>query len=614
MSLSLFAAYLNATRYSLSMAAWYFFMNTVLLSAVIAFNFRFFSIDQTAFPDLISWWYLPAAVIGWSLVLSLIPFLLQMLVVLLLPWEWLQRLIATISWGLLLIATLVSGQIYSLYRFHLDPFFIDLFFNNFETFDFSVTTLILQGIFVVLIFLFLWFLPRCWKKWIRGRFIKLRTFMYVLMVGCLISGQIIHAFAFDLGKQGILSVTPVLPWYQPLKMGDDLRRWGLIDQHAKAIEVPNAGAISANNFIYPKTKLQCEAIESPNILLITLESWRFDAFNANATPFLFDFSKRTLNFNNHYSNGNVTIKGLFSLLYGLNPSYWDAVESSAKKPELLSVLQNKDYLIQVLANQNLQRDGTQRVIYNGFDIEKPTGYGGTVAGDKTLTEDFVSFLNQSEAAPWFTHLIYNATHHPYRTGAIKGPLQPAKKIEMALLNINSDATPFFNQYQNAAWVIDQHIKNIVETLESQQTLENTIVIITSDHGEEFNDNGENYWGHGSNFTKYQLSVPLLMYWKGKHADYSHQTTHTDIVPTLLEDVFQCQNEIRDYSDGKNLFDNSERSFIASSYINSAFIQGESVSAMLPGFIQRYSTQGTNISVDTALDMQAYIEAQGRFRK
>jgi membrane-anchored protein YejM (alkaline phosphatase superfamily) len=36
------------------------------------------------------------------------------------------------------------------------------------------------------------------------------------------------------------------------------------------------------------------------------------------------------------------------------------------------------------------------------------------------------------------------------------------------------------------------------------------VIVTSDHGEEFNDTGKNYWGHNGNFSPYQVAVPLLV--------------------------------------------------------------------------------------------------------
>jgi hypothetical protein len=84
-------------------------------------------------------------------------------------------------------------------------------------------------------------------------------------------------------------------------------------------------------------------------------------------------------------------------------------------------------------------------------------------------------------------------------------------------------------------------------------LDNTVVVITGDHGQEFNDNKLNYWGHNSNFSPWQTRVPLIIHWPGKAAQHiAHQTSHFDISPTLMNEVLGCKNDLHDYSSGKHL--------------------------------------------------------------
>ena len=69
-------------------------------------------------------------------------------------------------------------------------------------------------------------------------------------------------------------------------------------------------------------------------------------------------------------------------------------------------------------------------------------------------------------------------------------------------------------------------------------MENTIVIVTSDHGEEFNDNHAGWWGHSGNFTRYQTQVPLVFYFPGRAPRrVTQMTAHVDVPTTLLEEVF-----------------------------------------------------------------------------
>lgn len=145
-----------------------------------------------------------------------------------------------------------------------------------------------------------------------------------------------------------------------------------------------------------------------------------------------------------------------------------------------------------------------------------------------------------------------------------------------------DPVPYHNRYLNAVTFIDHEISKILEVIEKKGYLKNSIIIITSDHGQEFNDNRQNYWGHTSNFTPIQLHVPLIIHWPEEVARrFDYLTSSYDIVPTLLQLVFTCKNPISDYSIGYNLLIEGNRTsfLLVGSYINMGIFESDRATAL-----------------------------------
>ena len=100
----------------------------------------------------------------------------------------------------------------------------------------------------------------------------------------------------------------------------------------------------------------------------------------------------------------------------------------------------------------------------------------------------------------------------------------------------------------------------------KQLLQNTIVIITSDHGQEFNDNKKGYWQHGGNFSKHQIKVPMLVFDPSIHPKtHQHLTLHYDLVPTIMQDVLGVTNKFSDYTIGQNIYTNHPRDWFVCGY-------------------------------------------------
>ena len=96
------------------------------------------------------------------------------------------------------------------------------------------------------------------------------------------------------------------------------------------------------------------------------------------------------------------------------------------------------------------------------------------------------------------------------------------------LNNSFDPAPYLALYKNAVRYTDDLIQEVLDYLNSKNLLGNTIVVISSDHGDEFNDNKLNFWGHGGNFTDAQIKVPLVIHWPGKKsANVEYVTSHLD---------------------------------------------------------------------------------------
>ncbi|MEM8607764.1 MAG: sulfatase [Myxococcota bacterium] len=82
---------------------------------------------------------------------------------------------------------------------------------------------------------------------------------------------------------------------------------------------------------------------------------------------------------------------------------------------------------------------------------------------------------------------------------------------------------------------DEHFGKFLKKLDELGLTENTIFVITSDHGEEFQEHGS--WGHGHSVYQELLGVPLLFRWPGAipaGARVGPVVSTMDIAPTVLE--------------------------------------------------------------------------------
>jgi len=203
--------------------------------------------------------------------------------------------------------------------------------------------------------------------------------------------------------------------------------------------------------------------------------------------------------------------------------------------------------------------------------------------DRIMTTDWLQWLDQrSPEKPFFGFLYYDAvndqTFPPEYTGRVAVD--------------STDPMPEeFADYRTALLFDDELIGRVLDDLDSRGLADNTVVVITSDHGEEFNDNGDGVQGHGSGYSPHQLGVPMLVAWPGREpGNVDRRTSHYDIAPTLLTRMLGCDNPPTDYASGQDLFSGPQWDWlIVGSYYNYAVLEPEQITITFPN--GRYEVRG-----------------------
>jgi membrane-anchored protein YejM (alkaline phosphatase superfamily) len=94
------------------------------------------------------------------------------------------------------------------------------------------------------------------------------------------------------------------------------------------------------------------------------------------------------------------------------------------------------------------------------------------------------------------------------------------------------------------------VGDVLRRLEAGGRLDDTVILVTGDHGEECYEHG--HWGHNAAFTPEQIRVPLVLHVPGlAPAAHDALTGHQDLAATFLE-MLGVENPPADYSQGRSL--------------------------------------------------------------
>jgi choline-sulfatase len=108
-------------------------------------------------------------------------------------------------------------------------------------------------------------------------------------------------------------------------------------------------------------------------------------------------------------------------------------------------------------------------------------------------------------------------------------------------------------YDGEVWFTDKHLGRVIDFVESQPWGRRTAIVVTSDHGEAFDDHNMNW--HGGELWECLVHVPLLVYVPGLSPHHVPvKRSQVDLVPTLLDVMSLPQPEAAELSGHSLLID------------------------------------------------------------
>jgi membrane-anchored protein YejM (alkaline phosphatase superfamily) len=562
-------------------------LNILLIYAVLLLNMK--GVDFTA----LTWFYFSTVVLGYYVFPLLI--IITIISLLFLFFRKLAIYAVGAITTIYLYILLIDSLAYNVTKIHIDSFWIEWIINDPQAFGLSPGTI--HAALLVLVVLVaaqvgIFVIARRVRvpKW----FVVSLAVQMILALGV---SQTIHAVAYEKNIVSITSMTPHLPVYYPITSHRNVVKYGEVfpipaNSHMTSREGGQSG------FEYPLSELQfSEPADSArvNILILYFESWRFDMLNDGVTPNAFALSLKSTVCGKHLCSGNSTVAGVFGFFYGLSPTYWTAVKNNNAaigNPVLFDILKSRGYTFGIFAKSNFKRHKLADAVFRGIEIQESFNGTNKVEQDKDMTRQLMAFLSQrdDDALPFLALAFYKSNHAPYVYPDEHSVFLPAEDQNLIFANDETDPTLYLNDYRNATHYVDELVGEVLEHVDTLGLRSNTIIILTTDHAEEFNDNRTNYWGHGTNFTQWQTRVPMVIYAPGKKPRQIRQaTSHVDIAPTLLEEFLGCTSDVRDYSTGVNLFADSlaSRPFVIGSYTNHAFVIDDNVYEIYPFYTKSY---------------------------
>jgi glucan phosphoethanolaminetransferase (alkaline phosphatase superfamily) len=298
---------------------------------------------------------------------------------------------------------------------------------------------------------------------------------------------------------------------------------------------------------------------SKNVILITIDALRKDflpsyGFEKNITPFLDSYLKR----NKHVivkqplAVCNYTVGGTASILDGRLSD-----QIGIKNLSLQNYLSHWGYQNNFILSGNHAGFGYMDLLFgNTLNFYQE----GTIANHFMTNDDLLipfslnEYFEESKRETtsnffWF-HLMSVHISSKKQPNFIK--YQPSDISMLFSQNKEGLKERYINNYMNGILQMDDILKQTLNILEEKNILKNSIIVITSDHGESLGENG--IYSHANKLNYNELNIPLIIIDNDlpDSLDISF-ASQIDIAPTIID---QLKLPIPDDWKGKSILNPS----------------------------------------------------------
>lgn len=360
--------------------------------------------------------------------------------------------------------------------------------------------------------------------------------------------------------QEIFQATPSAEWNdQSISLAAFARQVVRLDFEASG-EGSGRVVFSAPAIMVPPPEVAARPAEVKNVIVLlidTLPASKIRPYNPQSrvrTPVLDRIAERGVLFESAQSPENWTKPSVASVLTGLSPMTHGAKTDSARLPA------SAELVSEVFKGAGFT---TGSFIANGYVSDRFgfdqgwDDYNNYIReGGSTEAEDVFqqagNFIEAKKDERFFVYIQTIDPHVPYDPPAeylrmydareYSGIVQPrqtptlleqAKKKEITFNA--SDNRRLEALYDGEVTQHDHWLGKFMERLESLGVAEDTLLVITSDHGEEFMEHGS--YGHGHSIFQELLAVPLIFHLPGRLPEgrrVPHAVSTMDIPQTILD--------------------------------------------------------------------------------
>ena len=298
--------------------------------------------------------------------------------------------------------------------------------------------------------------------------------------------------------------------------------------------------------------------EKPNVVFALVDTLRADhlpsyGYKINTAPNIQNLAESAVLFERVIAPSSWTKTSMASIMTSQNPSRHGVRRGKDVLPEQLitmtEVFANNGYhTIGINTNPWLKSKFGFDVGFNSYESLLFLQDGGWTNALEVNAAAMAALAQRPEEKPFFLYLHYMDVHDPYRP---KSPFYsassltipghgviPDAELERLYCDKGFDAPGVRNRvielYNGGIRTVDAGIGQLLKEMKKVGGLENTITVITSDHGESFREHGTTK--HGQNLYPEVYEVPLIFSWPGSLPSgvrIRPQVCSIDIAPTLF---------------------------------------------------------------------------------
>jgi arylsulfatase A-like enzyme len=315
--------------------------------------------------------------------------------------------------------------------------------------------------------------------------------------------------------------------------------------------------------------LHLSSSENPNIILISLDTLRAQSMSCyghtkKTTPFLDQLAQEGVLFENMCAASTSTPPSHMSMMTGLYLGVHGVLNKQVLDPSIKTlpeILSETGYsTCAVTENGFLVRDmGFGRGFDDYFEIKDVVLFDKLlVAGGfaKDVFERGKAWIEEKQNQKFFLFLHTYEVHSPYFPPApydtmfLDNPAiyeESLRHTRQYKGRINYKQLPpeFVRaQYEGETRYVDEILRDFITFLKERGLQGKTLVIITSDHGEELFEH-HNRVGHGYFTYNVESHIPFIMWMPGKIPSgirIKNQVSNVDILPTLVDFLNLGYNE------------------------------------------------------------------------